>query len=98
MLEHLGLVEKVAEREVEQALIVRFRTRCSLGRGMAFIGRQIHLSGTGESGPAVRNALASTSAPVAVADYQGLPADAREVLPAAAELEAVIEDEMDHHA
>jgi hypothetical protein len=42
----------------------------------------------------VRYALASTSAPLAVADYQGLPADARDVLPSAAELEAVIEDEL----
>lgn len=34
--------------------------------------------------------------PIAVADYQGLPEEARGVLPSAAELEAVIEDELDH--
>ncbi len=49
---------------------------------------------TGKSGPTVRYALASTSAPVAVADYCGLPEDARAVLPTATELEAVIEDEL----
>ena len=34
----------------------------------------------GKSGPIVKYALASTSAPVAVADYQGLPAETRRVL------------------
>jgi hypothetical protein len=46
----------------------------------------------------VRYALASTSAPVAVADYKCLPEEARGVLLSAAELEAVIEDELDHRA
>ena len=41
-------------------------------------------------------ALASTRVPIAVADHQGLPEDARGVLPSAAELEAVIEDELEH--
>lgn len=41
-------------------------------------------------------ALAGTRVPIAVADYQGLPEEARGVLPSAAELEAVIEDELDH--
>ncbi|WP_175477098.1 hypothetical protein [Ruania alba] len=31
-----------------------------------------------------------------VADYHGLPADVRDVLPTAAELEAVIDDEIQH--
>ena len=51
---------------------------------------------TGKTGPTVRYALAGTRVPIAVADYQGLPEDARGVLPSAAELEAVIEDELDH--
>ncbi|WP_278236923.1 PDDEXK nuclease domain-containing protein [Isoptericola sp. AK164] len=166
VFEHLAMVERVAERDVEQALMDRLQdTMLELGRGMAFVGRQVRLSVpddasdrvdefyvdllffhveqlryvvvelkigpfepahvgqlgtyiaivddqirrpeihaptigillcTGKSGPTVRYALASTSAPVAVADYQGLPADARGVLPSAAELEAVIEDELDH--
>ena len=53
---------------------------------------------TGKTGPTVRYALAGTRVPIAVADYQGLPEDARGVLPSAAELEAVIEDELDHRA
>ncbi|WP_277212176.1 PDDEXK nuclease domain-containing protein [Isoptericola croceus] len=166
VFEHLAMVERVAERDVEQALMDRLQdTMLELGRSMAFVGRQVRLSVpddasdrvdeffvdllffhveqlryvvvelkigsfepghvgqlgtyvaivddqfrrpeihaptigillcTGKSGPTVRYALASTSAPVAVADYQGLPADARGVLPSAAELEAVIEDELDH--
>lgn len=50
---------------------------------------------TGKRGPTVRYALASTSTPLAVADYYGLPDDARAALPSAAELEAVVEDQMD---
>ncbi|WP_419707937.1 PDDEXK nuclease domain-containing protein [Promicromonospora sp. NFX87] len=50
---------------------------------------------TGKSGPTVRYALASTSAPLAVADYYGLPDDARQALPTAEELQAVITDELD---
>lgn len=50
---------------------------------------------TGKSGPTVRFALASTSAPVAVADYYGLPDDARAALPTAAELTAVLEQGAD---
>lgn len=166
VFEHLALVERVVERDVEQALMDRLQdTMLELGRGMAFVGRQVRLSVpddasdrvddfyvdllffhveqlryvvvelkigsfepghlgqlgtyiaiiddqlrrpeihaptigillcTGKSGPIVKYALASTSAPVAVADYQGLPAEARSVLPTAAELEAVIEDELEH--
>lgn len=51
---------------------------------------------TGKSGSTVRYALASAAAPLAVADYYGLPDDARAALPTAAELEAVIEDELEH--
>ena len=50
------------------------------------------------TGPTVRYALAGTPVSIAVADYQGLPKDARGVLPSAAGLEAVIEDELDHQA
>lgn len=166
VFEHLALVEKVAERDVEQALMDRLQdTMLELGRGMAFVGRQVRLSVpddvsdrieefyidllffhveqlryvvvelkigsfepahlgqlgtyvaivddqfrrteihsptigillcTGKSAPTVRYALASTSAPVAVADYHGLPPEARGALPSADELEAVIEDELDH--
>src|SRR5690606_41625962 len=53
---------------------------------------------TGKTGPTVRYALAGTRVPIAVADYQGLPEDARGVLPSAAELEAVIEDELDQRS
>ena len=49
---------------------------------------------TGKSGPAVRYALASASSLVAVANYYGLPDDAHAALPSAAELQAVITDEI----
>lgn len=52
------------------------------------------LLSTGKGGAAVQYALASTAAPVAVADYQGLPADARAALPSARELRAVIDVEL----
>ncbi len=51
---------------------------------------------TGKAGATVRYALASSSAPLAVADYYGLPADARAALPSAEELEAVIEGELEN--
>lgn len=168
VFEHLSLVQRRTERDVEQTLMDRLQdTMLELGRGLAFVGRQVRLSVpddatdevdefyvdmlffhveqlryvvvelkigkfepahlgqlgtyvaivddqyrrpeihaatvgillcTGKSSPTVRYALASTNAPIAVADYQGLPADARGVLPSAAELEAVIEDELDHRA
>lgn len=50
---------------------------------------------TGKGGVAVQYALASTAAPVAVADYQGLPADARAALPSAGELQAVVDAELE---
>ena len=166
VFEHLALLGRVTERDVEQALMDRLQeTMLELGRGMAFVGRQVRLTVpddasprsdefyidllffhteqlryvvvelkigsfepahlgqlgtyiaivddqmrrphihaptigillcTGKSGPTVRYALASTNAPVAVADYQGLPADARGALPSAAELQAVVEDELGH--
>ena len=49
---------------------------------------------TGKGGAAVQYALASTAAPVAVADYQGLPADARAALPSSDELQAVVDAEL----
>lgn len=51
---------------------------------------------TGKKGAAVTYALASTAAPVAVADYQGLPPDARAALPSADELQAVVDEELEH--
>jgi predicted nuclease of restriction endonuclease-like (RecB) superfamily len=51
---------------------------------------------TGKNAAAVRYALASSAAPVAVADYRGLPADARAALPSAAELQAVVDAELRH--
>lgn len=50
---------------------------------------------TGKTGSVVKYSLASTSAPVAVADYQGLPADARAALPSADELQAIVAAELD---
>lgn len=51
---------------------------------------------TGKSGPTVKYALAATSStPLAVADYYGLPDEARATLPSADELEAVVEDELE---
>ena len=45
VFEHLGLVEKRAERDVEQALMDRLQdTMLELGRGMAFVGRQVRLT------------------------------------------------------
>jgi predicted nuclease of restriction endonuclease-like (RecB) superfamily len=163
VFEHLGLVKSLAERDVEQALMDRLQdTMLQLGRGMAFIGRQVRLSVpddhsdqvdefyvdllffnveqlryvvvelkvgkfepahigqlgtyvaivddqyrrpaihaptlgillcTGKSGPTVRYSLASTTAPIAVADYYGLPADARAALPSVEELRAIVADE-----
>lgn len=52
---------------------------------------------TGKAGPTVRYALASSAAPLAVADYHGLPDDARAALPNADELRAVIADELGQH-
>lgn len=49
----------------------------------------------GKKGAAITYALASTAAPVAVADYQGLPADARAALPSAVELQAVVDEEVE---
>ena len=45
---------------------------------------------TGKNEATVRFALSSTNAPVAVADYEGLPADARAALPTVEELQNVI--------
>lgn len=49
---------------------------------------------TGKDATAVRYALASSAAPVAVADYRGLPDDARAALPSADELQAVVDSEL----
>ncbi|MDR1212728.1 MAG: PDDEXK nuclease domain-containing protein [Propionibacteriaceae bacterium] len=48
---------------------------------------------TGKNEATVRFALASTSSPIGVADYEGLPADARAALPSVDELQAVIAEE-----
>jgi hypothetical protein len=64
--------------------------------------RQIHaptvslLLCTGKREATVRYALASAAAPVAVAQWQGLPSEARAALPTAEELETVIQDELAH--
>ena len=52
-------------------------------------------SATGKAGPVVRYSLASTAAPVAVADYLGLPDDARAALPSTAELQAIVDAELE---
>lgn len=41
----------------------------------------------------VRFSRASTTAPIAVADFEGLPADAREALPSTEVLQSVIAEE-----
>ena len=51
---------------------------------------------TGKSGPTVRYALASTAVPVAVADYHGLPADARAALPTVEQLRDALDLDGDH--
>jgi hypothetical protein len=51
---------------------------------------------TGKTGPTVRYALAGTRLPIVLADYQRLPEEARGVLPSAAGLEAVIENELNY--
>jgi hypothetical protein len=48
---------------------------------------------TGKRDAMVRYALAGVAAPIAVAQWQGLPEDARAVLPRAEELEAVVQEE-----
>lgn len=53
---------------------------------------------TGKHEPTVRYALASTTQPIAVADFKGLPDDARAALPSAAELQAVVIEELEHRA
>lgn len=165
VFEHLAYVDRIAERDVEQALMDRLQdTLLEFGRGMAFIGRQVRLSVpddrsnqvsefyvdlllfhveqlryvvvelkvgnfepahlgqlgtyvaivddqyrnhaihaptvgillcTGKAGPVVRYSLASTAAPVAVADYLGLPDDARAALPSVAELQAIVDAELE---
>ena len=42
--------------------------------------------------------LAASAAPIAVAQWQGLPDDARAVLPSVEELEAVVHDELARQA
>lgn len=159
VFEHLGMVGTRRERDAEQALMDRLQdTLTELGRGMALVGRQLHLPigggaefvldlllfhveqlryvvvelkvgdfapahlgqlgayvaavdgelrdpelhrptiglllCTGKSATAVHYALTSTAAPVAVADYRGLPDDVRAALPSADELQAVVDAEV----
>lgn len=49
---------------------------------------------TGRRDATVRYALAGAGVPVAVAQWQGLPADARAALPSAEELQSVVEAEL----
>ncbi|MDR1432174.1 MAG: PDDEXK nuclease domain-containing protein [Propionibacteriaceae bacterium] len=157
-----GLTSLATERELEDALMDRVQaTLLELGRGIAFVGRQVRFTvdgqdhwvdllmfhteqlryivielkvgdfspsqlgqlGTyvvmvddllrkpeihaptiglllcsGKRESIVRYSLASTAAPVAVADWQRLPDDVRAALPNAEELEAVIHDEMAQRA
>ncbi|MFN8074067.1 MAG: PDDEXK nuclease domain-containing protein [Kineosporiaceae bacterium] len=164
VFDHLALVPRVSERNVEQALLDRLQdTLLEFGRGQAFVGRQVRLAVpddrgaqvsefsldllffhveqlryvvvelkvgdfepahlgqlgfyvtvvddryrrpsvhaptvgillcTGRNDPVVRYALASTTAPVAVADYRGLPDDARGALPSVDELQAIVQAEL----
>jgi len=52
---------------------------------------------TGKNEAIVRYTLGNMSAALGVADYEGLPADARAALPTAQELEAVLTDELARH-
>jgi len=166
IFEHLAVVSRLTERNVEQALMDRLQgTLMEFGRGMAFVGRQVRFEVTDEKGDTeelvpdlllyhiqqsryvvvelkvgkfeagflgqlsayvgvvddklrdpsrqaptigillctgkneavVRYALANMSAALGVADYEGLPPDARAALPPADELEALVEDEMARH-
>lgn len=158
IFQHIGLTESLSEHTVEEALVSRVQdTLLELGRGMAFVGRQVRITAggkdqwvdlllfhteqlryvvielkVGEFEPAfvgqlgtyvvavddllrhpeihaptvglllcqgkdeawVRYALASTAAPLAVADWRGLPPDARAALPSAEELQAMVDDEL----
>lgn len=110
VFEHLGLVEKRAERDVELK-VGKFEPAHlgQLGTYVAIVDDQyrrheIHaptvgiLLCTGRSGAVVRYSLASTNAPVAVADLQGLPDEARGALPSVAELQAVVADELERRS
>ena len=161
VFEHLGLVDDITERQVEQVLMDKLQdTLTEFGRGMAFVGRQVRFAITDERGdteelacdlllyhipqsryvvvelkigkfaPAylgqlsayvglvderlrdrvrqaptiglllctsrnqavVRYTLANMSAALGVADYEGLPADARAALPTIQELQALLGD------
>ncbi|MCL2464600.1 MAG: PDDEXK nuclease domain-containing protein [Micrococcales bacterium] len=158
VFEHVALTTPLAERTVEEALTNRIQdTLLELGRGMAFVGRQVRftvdgvdryvdlvlfhteqlryvvvelkvqpfepgfvgqlgtyvaivddvlrcpaihaptvglLLCTGKREATVRYALASSAAPLAIAQWQGLPEDARAALPCVEELQAVVDDEM----
>jgi predicted nuclease of restriction endonuclease-like (RecB) superfamily len=51
VFEHLAYVERIDERGVEQALMDRLQdTLTEFGRGMAFVGRQVHFEVTDEKG------------------------------------------------
>ena len=51
VFEHLAYVERVDERSVEQALMDRLQdTLMEFGRGMAFVGRQVRIPVTDETG------------------------------------------------
>ncbi|MDR1387395.1 MAG: DUF1016 domain-containing protein [Propionibacteriaceae bacterium] len=163
VFEHLALVGRVTERDVEQALMDRLQdTLLEFGRGMAFVGRQVRfevpdgksrtdelvldlllfhipqaryvvvelktgafqpaflgqlsayvgvvedklrdkakhaptigmLLCTGKNDAIVHYTLANMTAALSVADYEGLPDDARAALPSADELRAVVAEEV----
>lgn len=53
---------------------------------------------TGRSATTVQYALGASAVPLAVADYRGLPSEARAALPSAEELQAVIAAELEIHS
>ena len=53
---------------------------------------------TGKNEAIMRCTLANMTAALGVADYEGLPVDARAALPPAQELEAVVADELARHS
>jgi predicted nuclease of restriction endonuclease-like (RecB) superfamily len=51
VFEHLAYVERITERDVEQALMDRLQdTLTEFGRGMAFVGRQVRFTVRDENG------------------------------------------------
>jgi hypothetical protein len=108
VFQHLGLTKPLTEHDLEEALTNRIQdTLLELGQLGAYVAvvddllrrPGIHaptvglLLCQGKNEAWVRYALVGMASSVAVADWQGLPRDARATLPSAEELQAVVDDE-----